>query len=579
MTPATRIVRRPLTASPDALPETLHPVLRRVYAARSVAGTADLDRSLTCLPPPERLAGTAEAADRLARALRSDEHILIVGDFDADGATSTAVAVRALAGMGARRVSYLVPNRFQYGYGLTPEIVAVARGRSPDLIVTVDNGVASVAGVAAANAAGIDVIVTDHHLPGRELPAAAVIVNPSLPDAGFPSRALAGVGVIFYVMLALRAQLRRDGWFARQGLAEPNLATLLDLVALGTVADVVPLDRVNRVLVAQGLERIRTGRACPGIGALLELADRDPRRATTTDLGFFVGPRLNAAGRLEDMAVGIDCLLTDDPLRARELAAILDSFNRERRRIEQDMQAHALAMVEGLHLEGAGELPVGLCLYDPAWHQGVVGLLASRLKERLYRPVVAFAPGEPGWLKGSGRSVPGVHMRDVLDAVATCHPGLLERFGGHAMAAGLTLREADLAAFSTAFDAEVRRWLAPEDMAGVIQSDGEIAAADLELGLAEAIRAGGPWGQGFPEPLFDNAFEVMDRRVVGGQHLRLILRPLDGRRGIEAIAFHQAERAAAGVPARLRVAYNLEVNDFRGESRVQLRVAHWEAEQ
>jgi single-stranded-DNA-specific exonuclease len=438
--------------------------------------------------------------------------------------------------------------------------------------------VASVAGVAAANAAGIDVIVTDHHLPGRELPAAAVIVNPSLPDAGFPSRALAGVGVIFYVMLALRAQLRRDGWFDRQGLAEPNLAALLDLVALGTVADVVPLDRVNRVLVAQGLERIRAGRACPGMAALFEVAGRDPRRATTADLGFFVGPRLNAAGRLEDMAIGIECLLADDPLRARELAATLDAFNRERRAIEREMQAQALAMVEDLHLEGDGEGRVGLCLYEPTWHQGVVGLLASRLKERLHRPVIAFAPGEPGWLKGSGRSVPGVHIRDVLDAVATGHAGLLERFGGHAMAAGLTLRAADLPAFTAAFDAEVRRWLAPQDIAGVIHSDGGIGAHDLELGLAEAIRAGGPWGQGFPEPLFDDAFDVLDRRVVGDHHLRLTLRPVDGSQGIEAIAFNQAERAAAGLPARLRVAYHLDVNDFRGASRLQLRVAHWEAE-
>jgi single-stranded-DNA-specific exonuclease len=578
MRSATRIVRRPLGVPLDALPAGLHPVLRRVYAARSVASAAELDHSLAGLPSPEQLGGAAAAADRLWRAIRADEHVLILGDFDADGATSSALAVRALRAMGAQRVSYLVPNRFHYGYGLTPEIVSVARSRSPDLIVTVDNGVASLAGVAAANAAGIDVIVTDHHLPGRELPAAAVIVNPNVSGAGFPGRAVAGVGVIFYVMLALRARLRREGWFARQGLPEPNLASLLDLVALGTVADVVPLDRVNRVLVAQGLERVRAGRACPGIAALLELAGRDPRRATTADLGFFVGPRLNAAGRLEDMAIGIECLLADDALRARELAATLDSFNRERRAIEREMQAQAVAMVEGLELEGEGRLPVGLCLYEPAWHQGVVGLLASRLKERLHRPVIAFAPGEAGWLKGSGRSVPGVHIRDVLDAIATREAGLLERFGGHAMAAGLTLRETDLAAFAAAFDAEVRRWLAPEDIAGVIHSDGGIDARDLELGLAETIRAGGPWGQGFPEPLFDDAFEVLDRRVVGGQHLRLVLRPLDGQRGLEAIAFNQAERAVGGLPTRLRVAYHLDVNDFRGESRLQLRVTHWEPE-
>jgi single-stranded-DNA-specific exonuclease len=383
--------------------------------------------------------------------------------------------------------------------------------------------------------------------------------------------------VIFYVLLALRAQLRDAGWFARQGRPEPNLAALLDLVALGTVADVVPLDRVNRVLVAQGLQRIRAGRACPGIAALLELAGRDPRRATTTDLGFFVGPRLNAAGRLEDMAIGIDCLLADDPLRARELAATLDAFNRERRRIEQAMQAQALRMLEDLHLAGEAELPLGLCLHEAGWHEGVVGLLASRLKDRLHRPVIAFAPAhEQGWLKGSGRSVPGVHIRDVLDAVATSHPGILERFGGHAMAAGLTLRSSDLPVFAAAFDAEVRRFLVPEQVGGVVYSDGEIPATELTLDLAEAIRAGGPWGQGFPEPVFDNAFEVLDSRVVGGHHLKLALRPLDGTGTMDAIAFNQAERAGEGLPGRLRVAYHVEVDEFRGAPRLQLRVAHLE---
>jgi single-stranded-DNA-specific exonuclease len=578
MTPATRIVRRPVGAAPDALPDGLHPVLRRVYAARRVATAADLDHSLAGLPSPEGLDGASAAAERLARAVRSDEAILVVGDFDADGATSSALAVRALRAMGASRVGYLVPDRFRFGYGLTPEIVAVARDRSPGLIVTVDNGVASVAGVAAANAAGIDVIVTDHHLPGRELPAAAVIVNPCLTGPAFPGRVLAGVGVIFYVMLALRAQLRRDGWFRGRGTGEPNLASLLDLVALGTVADVVPFDRVNRALVAQGLERIRAGRSSPGVAALLELAGRNPQRVTAADLGFVVGPRLNAAGRLEDMAIGIECLLADDPGRARELATTLDGLNRERRLIEREMQAQALAMLDALELEGEGELPAGLCLFEPGWHQGVVGLLASRLKDRLHRPVIAFAPGEVGWLKGSGRSVPGVHIRDVLDAVATGEAGLLERFGGHAMAAGLTLRAADLPAFQAAFDAEVRRRLAPEDMAGVIRSDGEIGPDDLGLGLAEAIRAGGPWGQGFPEPLFDNAFDVLDRRVVGEHHLRLQLQPPGSSQRLEAIAFNQAERAAGGLPARLRVAYHLDVNEFRGEARPQLRIAHWEAE-
>jgi single-stranded-DNA-specific exonuclease len=577
VTSAVRIVRRPLAVAPDSLPAAMHPVLRRVYAARAVGSAADLDHSLARLPPPDALAGTAEAAERLARAIRADEHILILGDFDADGATSSAVAVRALRAMGAQRVSFLVPDRFRFGYGLTPEIFAVARGRAPDLIVTVDNGIASLAGVAAARAAGVDVIVTDHHLPGRELPEGAAIVNPNVPGGTFPSRALAGVGVIFYVMLALRAQLRREGWFQRQGLAQPNLADLLDLVALGTVADVVPLDYVNRILVAQGLERIRAGRACPGIRALLEVAGRDPRRLTAADLGFFVGPRLNAAGRLEDMSIGIGCLLADDAAAARDVAAQLDAFNRERRRIEQAMQEQALAMVEALERTDAAALPLGVCLFDAGWHQGVIGLLASRLKDRLHRPVIALAPGEAGWVKGSGRSIPGVHIRDVLDAVATAHPGLLERFGGHAMAAGLTLRETELGLFTEAFDAEVRRWVSPEQIGGCVYSDGEIVPAEMDLGLAQALRDGGPWGQGFPEPQFDGCFRLLSRRVVGERHLKLLLEPTAGGRPVDAIAFNKVEDSAGGMADALRFAYHLDVNEYRGEVSVQLRVTHWEA--
>ena len=577
MSPVVRIVRRPLLVSPDGLPAALHPVLRRVYAARSVGTGDELDHALARLPSPGGLRGAAEAAERLARALAGDEHILIVGDFDADGATSSAVAVAALRAMGGRRVGFLVPDRFRYGYGLTPEIVEVALARRPDLIVTVDNGVASVAGVAAANAAGVDVIVTDHHLPGHELPAAAAIVDPSLPGCAFSGHALAGVGVIFYVLLALRAHLRDVGWFERRGVPEPRLADFLDLVALGTVADVVPLGRVNRILVAQGLERIRAGRACPGVAALLEVAGRDPRRATAADLGYFVAPRLNAAGRLEDMTVGIDCLLAPRLDEARVLAARLDGFNRERRRIEEGMQEQARALVERLQLGGEGELPVGLCLFDAGWHQGVVGLLASRLKERLHRPVVALALADGGWARGSGRSVPGVHLRDVLEAVATANPGLIERFGGHAMAAGLTLRAADVRAFAAAFDTEVRRWLAPEDIAGVVHSDGEIAREDLRRELAEAVRRGGPWGQAFPEPAFDGHFDVLSTRVVGDRHLRLLLRPAGGEAAVEAIAFNKAGEAADGLPARLRFAYHLDLDDYRGGTDLQLRVAHWEA--
>jgi single-stranded-DNA-specific exonuclease len=566
-----RIVRRAAVAIPGDLPPELPELLRRVYGARDVSSGAELDYSLGRLISPQQLGGLDAAARLLAETLDAGGRILVVGDFDADGATSCALCVRALRAMGARDVHYLVPNRFEYGYGLTPEIVAVAGRLQPALIMTVDNGIASVAGVAAARAAGMRVLITDHHLPGETLPAADAIVNPNLPGERFPSKALAGVGVAFYVMLALRAHLRTSGWYGRRGMAEPNLAQWLDLVALGTVADVVPLDRNNRILVQQGLARIRAGACVPGIRALLETGGRNPARAVAADLGFAVGPRLNAAGRLDDMSLGIECLLTDDRSAAQAMAAQLDALNRDRREIESDMQAQALAALEQLAL-GSSCLPTGLCLYDPGWHQGVIGILAARIKERVHRPVIAFARSGADEIKGSARSIPGLHIRDALDAVAARHPALIRKFGGHAMAAGLTLAEADFAAFAAAFDAEVARHLDADALECVLVSDGTLEAADFCLDTAQALRDAGPWGQGFPEPLFDGEFAIIEQRVVGERHLKLVVRAGDAR--LDAIAFNTGPVPADCRHARL--AYRLDVNEFRGQVSPQLRVEYLE---
>ena len=571
-----RIVRREAVVAPEGLSAGLHPVLRRVYAARAVQDSRELDRSLPSLLPPERMGGVADAVERLAAAVQAGEPILIVGDFDADGATSCAVAVLALRAMGCATVDYLVPNRFEFGYGLTPEIVALAVQRRPGLIVTVDNGVSSVAGVAAAKDAGIDVIVTDHHLPGPELPAALAIVNPNLPGDAFPSKATAGVGVIFYVLLTLRTRLRELGWFGRRGLPEPNMAEYLDLVALGTVADVVPLDANNRILVYQGLARIRAGRCRPGITALLQVAGRNPQRVVATDMGFAVGPRLNAAGRLDDMSLGIECLLADEPDVAARLAEDLDRLNRERRGIEDAMKEQALAMLDELHLAANGDMPWGLCLYDEGWHQGVIGILASRIKERYHRPVIAFAPGNPGEIKGSARSIPGLHVRDVLDEVAARHPGLLAKFGGHAMAAGMTLSADRFEAFREAFDTVVRTHLTADDLQAVVHSDGELDADELNLDLAWTLADGGPWGQAFPEPVFDGCFEILSQRIVGERHWKLVLRPANSDHAVDAIAFHQVQNFPDALPRRLRAAYRLEANEFRGNVNLQLRIEHME---
>lgn len=564
------IRRRPETATVP-LPATLHPVLRRVLARRDLHDAGDLDLALERLPDPDDLYGCPEAAARLVTALEQGTRILVVGDYDADGATSSALALRALRRFGASAVDFLVPNRFTSGYGLTPEVVALAAARAPGLLITVDNGISSLAGVAAANAAGIDVIVTDHHLPGEALPAACAIVNPQCGAPDYPGRQLAGVGVIFYLMLALRRRLRERGWFATRGLPEPNLGELLDLVALGTVADVARLDRVNRTLVAHGLRRLRAGHGCAGIAALVRIGKRDLAYLGASDLGFAVGPRLNAAGRLADMSLGVRCLLEDDPARALAQAGELDALNRERREIEQGMRLEAEAMVAGMVLDG--DLPAALSLFDPTWHQGIVGILAGRLKDRLHRPVVAFAAGDDGRLKGSARSVPGVHVRDVLQAIADREPGLIERFGGHAMAAGLTLEAADHPRFASAFAAEVARHVDPAARRGAVASDGPLAADELTLETALALEAGGPWGQGFPEPLFDGRFRLCASQPVGTAHLRLQLAPEAGGAPVEAIAFNLPAGLALAAGATIDLAYRLNVNRYR-DPRLQLVVEH-----
>ena len=566
-----RVVRRTL-APAGGLPGDLHPVLGRVYGARGVRSAADLDTSLERLLPVGTLEGVAEAVELLLQHRAG--RVLIVGDFDADGATSSAVMVRALRAGGYPAVDFLVPNRFQFGYGLTPEIVELAAARGPSLIVTVDNGISSGAGVAAARARGIDVLITDHHLPGAQLPDANVIVNPNLTGSRFGSRALAGVGVAFYLMAALRRAL--DSAAAAQR-ATPRVADLLDLVALGTIADLVPFDLNNRVLVSQGLRRIRAGRTVEGIRALLNLAGRGLADLTAADLAFGVAPRLNAAGRLDDMSIGIQCLLTDDAAEAARLAARLDELNTERRAIEARMQQEALAAVRVLREESAGDPHRhGVCLFDDSWHQGVVGLVASRIKERVHRPVIAFARADPATLRGSARSVPGVHIRDVLDGIAARQPDLISRFGGHAMAAGLTLEYDKLDRFAAAFDEEVARWTASAPPAGVVETDGELAPAEIALATAQALRAGGPWGQAFPEPSFDGVFSIRGARLIGTRHVKMWAEVPASGRSFDAIAFnHLEEDAPFAPPAGLQqLVYRLEVNEYQGERRLQLLVEH-----
>lgn len=568
-----QVVRRP-AASPDAtaaLAAHFPPLLARIYAARDVRSPTDVDHSLRQLQSFDGLRGIEAAIDLLTEAVTGGQRILIIGDFDADGATSTAVAVRALRALGACEVDYLVPNRFEFGYGLSPEIVDVAAESKPDLIITVDNGISSHEGVARAKAHGIRVLITDHHLPPDVLPDADAIVNPNQVGDNSALGALAGVGVIFYVCLALRARLRDAGWFATRD--EPNLAKYLDLVAVGTVADVAPLDRNNRVLVAQGLSRVRRGLGHPGIVALLRAANREAARVSATDLGFAVGPRLNAAGRLTDMRLGIECLLCDDETKANEWAARLDALNRERRTLEADMTVEAQTQLESLSFDGEGELPGAVCLFDEAWHPGIVGIIASRVKDQVHRPVIAFAPESDDALKGSGRSVSALHIRDAIDAVATAHPHLIQRFGGHAMAAGLTVRREHFDEFTALFAEIVASRLPSEAMVGRYVSDGELAPEEVHLDAAQAVRDAGPWGQDFPEPIFDAECEVRDQRIVGGKHAKYMLR-LDGmRHDVEAIHFNADPFPTR---SRVRIAYRLDVNHFRGQSRLQLIVEYAE---
>ncbi len=541
----------------------LHPLLARLYAARGVTDKAELDYELKSLLPPASLTHATDAAQILADAIEAEARLLIIGDYDCDGATATAVGLRALKSLGAT-VDFLVPDRFKLGYGLSPEIVDVAASLSPDLIITVDNGIASLEGVARAQEHGIAVLITDHHLPAETLPPADCIVNPNQPGCDFPSKCIAGVGVMFYVALALRAELRERGYFNDH--PEPNFADLLDLVALGTVADVVKLDRNNRILVSQGLKRMRAGRMQPGIGALFKAAGRDPKRASAFDLGFLLGPRLNAAGRLADMRLGIECLTTDDPARALQIAQELDNLNRERREIESDMQDQALVLLEALNTDDPAP---GVALFDESWHEGVVGILASRIKEKLHRPVFAFAASEGGIIKGSGRSIPGLHLRDALDLIAKRAPGILVRFGGHAMAAGATLREGDFERFQALFAEVAGELLDPADLTRTLETDGALETGYISLDIARLLE-NEVWGQGFPAPLFVDEFEVEQQRVLKDKHLKLRLRKGNAR--IDAIQFNFARQPGD----RTRAAFRLAINEYMGVESPQLMIEYLE---
>ena len=560
---------------PDCdLSDNIHPVMRRIYAGRNISSHRQLDYSLDNLLPFNTLKNIEAAAGLLADAIRRDKRILIVADYDADGATACALALRGLSLLGAGHVAYLVPDRVKHGYGLSTDVVRLALELDPDLLVTVDNGISSLSGVEFARNAGVDVLITDHHLPGRELPAASVIVNPNQPGDQFPSKCIAGVGVMFYVLLAVRARLRDEDWFASQGIQMPNFATLLDLVALGTVADVVQLDFNNRILVEQGLKRIRSRRCSQGIMALIHVANSVPEKITSTDLGFVLGPRLNAAGRLEDMSLGIECLLEEDITRALALAQQLDRLNRERKQIQTEMQQEAETYLAEIAELKQGELPLGLCLYDVNWHQGIVGVLAGRIKEMVNRPVIIFAPDGEGFLKGSGRSLPDIHLKDTLDTLAVKHPDLISRFGGHAMAAGLTIREDDYPKFKELFDAEVRRLTADRMPGAEIITDGKLAPADMNLELAGEIENAGPWGQGFPQPLFDGIFSVADARPVGVRHLKLKLLLNGAENPVDAISFNTNMDAIDKSADNMHFVYRLAINDYRGELTPQLIISH-----
>ncbi|WP_119005613.1 single-stranded-DNA-specific exonuclease RecJ [Salmonella enterica] len=565
-----RQLRRREADETAELPADLPPLLRRLYASRGVRSARELERSVKGMLPWQQLSGIDNAVEILYNAFREGTRIIVVGDFDADGATSTALSVLGMRALGCDNISYLVPNRFEDGYGLSPEVVDQAKARGAQLIVTVDNGISSHAGVAHAKTLGIPVIVTDHHLPGDTLPEAEAIINPNLRDCEFPSKSLAGVGVAFYLMLALRTFLRDKGWFDERNIAPPNLAELLDLVALGTVADVVPLDANNRILTWQGLSRIRAGKCRPGIKALLEISNRDPQQLAASDLGFALGPRLNAAGRLDDMSVGVALLLCDNLGEARVLASELDALNQTRKEIEQGMQAEALILCEKLE-RSSETLPGGLAMYHPEWHQGVVGILASRIKERFHRPVIAFAPAGDGTLKGSGRSIQGLHMRDALERLDTLYPDLMIKFGGHAMAAGLSLEEHKFEQFQQRFGELVTEWLDPALLQGEVISDGPLSAAEMSMEVAQLLRDAGPWGQMFPEPLFDGRFRLLQQRLVGERHLKVMVAPVGGGPLLDGIAFNIDTTCWPDNGVReVELAYKLDINEFRGNRSLQI---------
>ena len=571
MTPQPRIRRREI-AEIGEWPAQVPRLLQRIYAARGATSPDQAQPKLAGLHSPGSLGGIDAATALLAEAIAADRHIVVVGDFDCDGATACALAVRGLRLLGAKRVTPAVPNRMVHGYGLSPSLVEELVGLKPDLLVTVDHGIACHAGIALAKSKGWQVLVTDHHLPAETLPPADAIVDPNLRGDAFPSKMLAGVGVMFYVLLALRQRLRAEG---RLPSPEPDLSALLDLVAVGTVADLVPLDANNRALVGAGLRRLRAGQGIAGLHALIEVSGREAGKLSAADIGFALAPRINAAGRLEDMGLGIECLLTDDRSRARELAEILHGINAERRGVQEQMTAEAEAAVARAVIDG-GDVPLAVCLHDAEWHPGVVGLVASKIKDRLHRPTIAFAPSEPGStsLRGSARSIRGFHIRDALAAIDAAHPGLIGKFGGHAMAAGLSLDETALPAFREAFSAYAAAQLGPEQLQAEILSDGELLPQEFDRFHAEAIRDGGPWGQGFAEPLFDGEFDVLDWRVVGERHLKLNLRLAGRREALSAIQFGGWNNEAPA--SRLRLAYRLAPDDYRGGAAIQLLVEHRE---
>jgi single-stranded-DNA-specific exonuclease len=569
------IVLRPVKKK-HALQGNLHPLLERIFLARGITSELELDRTLAKLPSPWLLSGMEEMIEHLIVAINEQQKICIVADFDADGATSCAVAIKGLQLLGAGQITFVVPNRFEYGYGLTPEIVELVKLQNPDVIITVDNGISSIDGVKAATDSGIKVLVTDHHLPGSNLPAATAIVNPNLLDDKFPNKSLAGVGVIFYVLLALRSRLRDINWFETNQVKEPNLAQLLDYVALGTVADVVALEQSNRILVYQGLLRIRTGRCHPGLTALVEVSGKNPQTITAADLGFSLGPRLNAAGRMDDMSLGIQCLLSDDPALAKDIALQLDELNNDRREVEAVMKHEALTYLSEMKALDEHHLPAGVCLFDANWHQGVIGILASRIKDQVHRPVIAFAPAGKDLIKGSARSIPGVHIRDVLSDIAAAHPKLLSKFGGHAMAAGLSLKMHDYPPFALAFDEMVSKRLASVDLEQKILSDGELAEQEMTIEIADLLQNSATWGQEFPEPLFDGVFDVIQSRIVGQRHLKLVLRKPVGDLVIDAIAFF-VDRPENWLGIRqIKAVYKLDINEFRGNRTVQFIVQYFE---